>query len=322
VLRWYTNYVILAGQRKVLQMAITRRIFVSMPADNWLSRQQNDLKWGVVERIERLKYVPEIFTDSSGRKSRSAGKAWSANDADEIMKGCCGAVIIGLPRWNLGTADGAVHLPTEYSHYEGAVARTFDLPLLILAQDNLMRRVVFDPNFGPYMGKFPEKAGKQWLNGKEFKVAFGHWREAMGNRRDFFLGYCGAATKTAKQLRDFLEKQLGATVLDWQRDFKYSRSIIEEIEEARVRCSAGIFLFTKDDLMSKPDSGRQAAPRDNVVFEAGYFCAAKDKKRVLIIRELGAKMPADLGGDIYVPLDDRRNLTAVKKSLRKFVSGF
>src|SRR5258706_1400522 len=123
-------------------MAITRRIFVSMPADNWLTRQQNDLKWGVVERIERLGYVPEIFTDSSGRKSRSAGKTWSANDADEIMKACSVSVIIGLPRWILGAADGTIHLPTEYSQYEGAVARTFDLPLLILAQDNLMRRVV------------------------------------------------------------------------------------------------------------------------------------------------------------------------------------
>src|SRR5258706_3403106 len=249
-------------------------------------RQKTDLKGGVVEPIERLGSVAKIFTDSSGRNARSPGKTWTARKADEIMKACSGAVIIGLPRWILGAADGPVHLPTEYSQYEGAVARTFDLPLLILAQDNLMRRVVFDPNFGPYMGKFPENAGKQWLNGKDFKVAFGHWREAMGNRRDFFLGYCGAAAKTARQIRDFLEKQLDATVLDWQRDFKYSRSIIEEIEEARVRCSAGIFLFTKDDLMSKPDSGRQAAPRDNVVFEAGYFCAAKDNKRVVIIHVL------------------------------------
>lgn len=303
-------------------MAVTRRIFVSMPADNWLTRQQNDLKWGIVERIERLNYVPEIFTDPSGRKSLSAGKTWSASDADEIMKSCFGAVIIGLPRWTFGAADGPVHLPTEYSQYEGAVARTLALPLLILAQENLMRRVVFGSNFGPYIGEFPENADKQWLSGKEFKVAFGHWREALSSRRDFFLGYCSAATKTAKQIRQFLEKQIGATVLDWQRDFKYSRTIIEEIEEARVRCNAGIFLFTKDDLLSKPESGRQAAPRDNVVYEAGYFCAAKGKKRVLIIRERGAKMPADLGGDIYASLENRSSLIALKDSLRKFVAGF
>jgi transposase len=27
-------------------MAVTRRIFVSMPADQWLTDKQNELKWG------------------------------------------------------------------------------------------------------------------------------------------------------------------------------------------------------------------------------------------------------------------------------------
>jgi predicted nucleotide-binding protein len=40
----------------------------------------------------------------------------------------------------------------------------------------------------------------------------------------------------------------------------------------------------------------RAVPRDNVLFEAGYFIQAKGKDRVLIVREAGAKMPADLGG--------------------------
>lgn len=303
-------------------MAMTRRIFVSMPADNWLTKEQNALKWGVVERIERLGYVPEIFTDPSGRRSRSARKTWSANDADEIMRSCSGAAIIGLPRWTLGAAEGPVYLPTEYSQYEGAVARTVAVPLLILAQRNLMRRVVFSHNFGPYVGEFPESADKDWLKTKEFKVAFGHWTEELRERRDFFLGYCSAAAATAKQVREYLEKNIGATVLDWQRDFKYSRTIMDEIEEARRRCNAGIFLFTKDDTLVKPATPRQAAPRDNVVFEAGYFCAAKGKKRVLIIREDGAKIPADLGGDIYAEFKSRGNLKTVQASLRRFVAGF
>jgi predicted nucleotide-binding protein len=45
-------------------------------------------------------------------------------------------------------------------------------------------------------------------------------------------------------------------------------------------------------------------PRDNVLLEAGYFASAKGKERVLIVREEGAKMPADFGGDIYVSLKD------------------
>ena len=70
--------------------------------------------------------------------------------------------------------------------------------------------------------------------------------------------------------------------------------------------------------MGADASVTQAAPRDNVVFEAGYFVSAKGKERVLIVREKGAKMPADLGGDIYASLDDRSNLQPVQEVVRKF----
>jgi hypothetical protein len=53
--------------------------------------------------------------------------------------------------------------------------------------------------------------------------------------------------------------------------------------------------------MLESGSGDEAVPRDNVLFESGYFTHAKGKERVLIVRETGVKMPADLGGDIYVP---------------------
>ena len=61
-------------------------------------------------------------------------------------------------------------------------------------------------------------------------------------------------------------------------------------------------------------------PRDNVVFEAGYFIHAKGKDRVLVVREEGAKMPADLGGDIYASLPDRNHIGPILESLRRFVA--
>jgi predicted nucleotide-binding protein len=64
----------------------------------------------------------------------------------------------------------------------------------------------------------------------------------------------------------------------------------------------------------------KAAPRDNVVFEAGYFAAAKGRDRVLIIREYGAKMPADLGGNIYLSLPDRNDTRLIESSIRDFVN--
>ena len=155
----------------------------------------------------------------------------------------------------------------------------------------------------------------------EFNVTFACWRRELERRRDVFLGYSGASAPTAALIREFLEKDIGATVLDWQRDFKPGRSILEEIEEARIRCTLGIFLFTKDDILGAAGSVTQEAPRDNVVFEAGYFVSAKGKGRVLIVHEKDAKMPADLGGDIYASLDDRSNLQPVQESVRKFFAG-
>jgi hypothetical protein len=35
-------------------------------------------------------------------------------------------------------------LPTEFNHYEVALARTLGLPTLVLVQKNVRRRVVFD----------------------------------------------------------------------------------------------------------------------------------------------------------------------------------
>lgn len=301
-------------------MTINRRIYVSMPADIWLTPAQNDMKWGVVKRIEQLGYTPEIFTDPTpGRSSLSAGLSWSATDAEAVARRCHGAAIIGLPRWILQARDGWVLLPTEYCHYEGALARTLGLPMLILVQDNLMRRVVFDMRFGPHIGVFPDGVDSSWLKTSQFEVCFEHWRKQLEIRRDVFLGYCSASSDTAKKVRTYLEKQLGVTVLDWKRDFKPGRSVLEEIEEASDRCTAGIFLFTKDDELHNASGVQQAAPRDNVVFEAGYFASVKGKKRVLIIREKEAKMPADLGGDIYAFMENRSDISSIKDSIRQFV---
>jgi predicted nucleotide-binding protein len=71
--------------------------------------------------------------------------------------------------------------------------------------------------------------------------------------------------------------------------------------------------------VARPGPGHAALPRDNVVFEAGYFVNAKGKERVLVIREEGAKMPADLGGDIYASFARRDDITPLEPQLQRFV---
>jgi hypothetical protein len=289
-----------------------------MPANIWLTPEQNALKWGIVQKIEDLGFKAEIFFDPRGKRGLAAGEAWSPAKADMVARRCVGAAVIGMPRWVLG-GQRQTKLPTEYNHYEGAIAYTLGLPMLVLVQDDLMRRVVFDDSYDGYVGVFPPNADHRWLRSSEFRVPYKYWKRQMSVRRDIFLGYCGSSHATAKQLKAFLKKQLGATVLDWKADFKPGRTILQEIEEAASRCSAGIFLFTADDELTDGAKDKKAVPRDNVVFEAGYFINAKGKDRVLIIRGAGAKMPADLGGDIYASLATKSNIASVKETVRRFV---
>jgi hypothetical protein len=300
-------------------IAVTRRVYVSMPADRWLPSNLNDLKWGLVEKIESLGYTPEIFTNPKGTAGLASWKAWTPHDADEIGRRCVGATLIGMPRWTFCDPSGnAVRLPTEFSHYEGALARTLGLPTLVMVQDDLMRRVVFDGSFGGYVGEFAATADRGWLQSQEFMVPFNYWKRQLAERRDIFLGYCSSSEGTAANLKRFLTA-CGATVLDWQTDFIGGRSILEQIQSTAARCSAGVFLFTRDDDLADQERIDKTAPRDNVVFEAGYFIALKGKHNVLIVREDGSKMPADLGGDVYALLRDKSNIGPIERVVAAFV---
>ena len=64
---------------------MTRRIYVSFPADPWLPKNLNDLKWGIVEEIEKLGYTPELFANPHwGKPGFASAKSWNPRDADEI----------------------------------------------------------------------------------------------------------------------------------------------------------------------------------------------------------------------------------------------
>lgn len=101
--------------------------------------------------------------------------------------------------------------------------------------------------------------------------------------------------------------------MDWTT-FQPAGDIYTRIKEAAEQTVCGIFLFTKDD--DAPNSSLRA-PRDNVIFEAGHFAAAKGKNNTTVILETGARMPADLGGDIYIPLHDGASTKAVNAELRR-----
>jgi len=128
----------------------------------------------------------------------------------------------------------------------------------------------------------------------------------------FFLGYSSQASETAEQLCRFLTDELKLRVFDWP-NFHSGHSIWECIVQAERFTNCGVFLFMADDELT---AGTKA-PRDNVVYEAGYFAGAKGGKSAVIVMEEGAKVPSNLGGILYLKLGKCRDITPIKASLRE-----
>lgn len=164
--------------------------------------------------------------------------------------------------------------------------------------------------------RLPLDATSDWVESPEFTKRFTAWCHALDARRDVFLGYCSKSAGIAAQIQLLLQRH-GARVRNWAMDFRSGVSILNELEDARRVCSCGIFLFSEDDPLEGEHGG--AAPRDNVVFEAGHFFSSKGMARCLIIRVGNAKMPADLGGAIYVALDRAGDVASIEGRLVQFL---
>jgi predicted nucleotide-binding protein len=65
--------------------------------------------------------------------------------------------------------------------------------------------------------------------------------------------------------------------------------------------------------------GRLHIPRDNVVYEAGYFAGKKGRDRTFIIQEKGAKLPSDLNGIPYHEISSREDITPIVTPLAEFI---
>ena len=292
-----------------------RRVYVSMTFDDHLTSEQNEVKWAIIDRIIAAGLVPHFFFPYVPDKYQGkviAESPWSADAVERVIRMCVGAAMIGFPRWTV-SGDRREKLASEYTHYEAGIARTLGLPMFMVLEDGIPWRGAFDGN-AHNVCTIRLDADATSLSKPSFNQPFANWLAKVKVRKDIFLGYSSEAEGTAKNIARILTGY-GSTVLDW-KEFGPG-TILEQIEAAGSRCSAGIFLFTKSDRLEGGEG--KAAPRDNVVFEAGYFVHAKSHRRVLIVKEDGAKMPADLGGAIYAPLADRANVEPISEQLEAFV---
>jgi Predicted nucleotide-binding protein containing TIR-like domain len=290
-----------------------KRVFVSATTSKRLDERRRLLKTAVLTKIREAGYEPQEFWESGIPENL----AWNFENLDRVMRQCVGAVVFGFPRWTIPAEPYETKLVGEFNHYEGAVALTHGLPVLLLKEEGVEDRGIVWNGAGKTITYVPDNADQNWVDDPDFTKRFKAWLRELGARKDVFLGYCTKSAGTAAQIQLRLEK-LGASVLNWAMDFRAGGSILSEIENARAACSCGIFLFSEDDPLEGTPGG--AAPRDNVVFEAGYFMSSKGPERCLIIRHGEAKMPADVGGAIYVHLDKSADVSTIEGRLGDFLT--
>jgi hypothetical protein len=206
-------------------------------------------------------------------------------------------------RWNM---------PSEFAHIEATMAVAAGRPLLMLVEKGIDQRGVLKRGLIQGVIDMPANLDPEWLDLQDFSDEFEKWARQAAQYKDIFLGYSTQAGMVGERLSKFL-RSLNLTVYDWH-DFHLSTTIWDSIQDAVRYTRCGLFLFMADDKLDSPSG--IFAPRDNVVYEAGYFAGAQTRERTLIVREVGAKIPTDLGGVKYLSLDDRANIGSIETVLR------
>jgi hypothetical protein len=293
-----------------------RRLFVSVNADPSLGQDERriEVKRAILDRLRESGYTPQLFFESG----LPIELGWTFDNVISVMRRCVGAMVIGFPRWQATIKGKTAKLIGEFSHFEGAVALSLGLPTMIAAEPDLLGRGIIFEGAGAYIARIPIDATGETIFEGPFGASLEVWLARLAEQRDVFLGFCSKSAGFAAQVEQILTRE-GATVHNWSMDFGVGSSILDEISAARSRCGRGVFIFSEDDPLEGING--QAAPRDNVVFEAGYFISAKGARNTVIVRVGKAKMPADLGGAIYLAVPSGAVGPAVIEArLRDFVS--
>ena len=207
-------------------------------------------------------------------------------------------------------------MPTVWNHFEGAYALALRKELLVIREGNVAADGITWDGGGQIVLTMRDGDGPEWLETPYAKTQIDAWIDVVKSIDDVFLAYSSKARATANDINKFLSSR-GVSVRDWEIDFRPGGTILDELIEASRSCLGAVMLLTKDDEFF--GEVNFAAPRDNVIFEMGLFMEAKGRERVLVVREEGAKMPADIHGGIYLSLQDRNDITPIQTKLLDFV---
>jgi Predicted nucleotide-binding protein containing TIR-like domain len=141
------------------------------------------------------------------------------------------------------------------------------------------------------------------------------------NKPRIFLGSSGKQAKLLQAITRGLADV--ADVEPWTTTFNPGRGTLDRLVELSQEVDFAAFVFAQDDWTATDASqSGEAAPRDNVVFEAGLFGGALGIRRTFILHADGAKLPTDLLGLTsvrYDPATSPAEVRAINQKLRKAI---
>lgn len=117
-----------------------------------------------------------------------------------------------------------------------------------------------------------------------------------------FIGSSAEQRALAYEIRDGLSHEKCLPKV-WTDDlFRPSATSIENLERELDAADFAVLVITPDDVVVSRKR-RKDAPRDNVIWEHGYFTGGLGRQRTFIVKPRGAdlKLPSDLVG--VTPLD-------------------
>ena len=290
-------------------MTYSPRIFVHAPYKPDPTRAL--IKAEIIDCIKQAGFSAQEFSVSG----IPAALEWSFDHSIELKRICDGALIIALGRL---TDAGGRPMPSEFSHFEGALALFRNLPTLVVREFDMQARGILSRVGRNIIASVPVSNYEAWISNHELlkHPAFVKWSAEILNRRDVFFGYSSAASKLAQNIKRYLEST-GLKILDWSDDFRKSHTILEEVQNAARDCRCGLFLLTADHRLAW---SRTYIPNDNVLLETGFFLNSAGRTRTTIVKEPHAKIPSDLDGIIYQTISSRTNWKPVADKIAKHTS--
>ena len=120
--------------------------------------------------------------------------------------------------------------------------------------------------------------------------------KATNPRPVVFIGSSKESLTPAREIQSLLSHD-DVIPRPWTDGFRPSATTIENLEREMHTADFAILVLAADDLVESR-AVKQAAPRDNVVWEHGFFVGGIGRERVFIVkpRSLDLKLPSDWAG--------------------------